>query len=635
VKETKTIPLSGNESRIVEFRVTENNEGSYSVKIGELHGVFIIADVPFPAALEIYQVTLTPFEAWANETVKISCKARNWGDEALTYRLAYRLDDVVIETKAIQLSAGEIIDVDPAFCSASSEGTHFVVVGGKTEPLYIVPTGKHTLRVALGRTDWHFYLNGERTDADYEELLDVGTYTVEVPFQWITAKSGGGLEFRQWADGELSRTRTIDLQGWTGLEPLYEVIFGVISCPSLSVWNGSNYVYITEVSAGTGYLPYFVYFGENGTRVFGYSDPWDYIRLEGDQLQPKDGYYDMKLTQRWDEIFYIDSVRLLAVDHSPDMDVYSTYGTRKYNLDEQGTIYTVSKNPSPPISAVYEGEDILAQISELEGIYATMPSEWEYQYQMNTLELDLGDLSGAEEIKLIVAGIVIWPPSEATAEWVAKFVTQPGVPPFPVQYMEVKDANGSWVRVPDNRQFPMLRTSPDTFVVNLTGLFPANDYSLRINTFFDWRFDYIGVDTTPQQEDVTIREIHPVYADLTQIFETYSTSTRNFTRYGDVTPLLLKADDKFVIGRQGDQVSLKFLSTEIGPVPEGMERDYFVVVSCWFKVPGLPYLDFAVDPLPFHDMSAFPYSPTESYPYDEDHLKYLREYNTREIAPAP
>jgi hypothetical protein len=390
-------------------------------------------------------------------------------------------------------------------------------------------------------------------------------------------------------------------------------------------------VYRTEVSAGTGYLPYFKYFGEKGTRVFGYSNPWDYIKLDSSQIRPRNGYYDMTLTQFWDEIFYIDAAKLIVIDHSPDVDVYSTSWTRKYNLEGQGTIYTVNKTLSMPISAVYDGEDVLPQISKLDGIYTPRPSDWQYQYHWDTLELNLGDLSAAKEIKLIVAGMVIWPSSEVTAEWVSKFVNLPGEPPFPVQYMEVKDANGSWVRVPDNRQFPMLDAAPETFVVNLTGLFPTNDYSLRINMFFDARFDYIGVDTTPQQ-DVKIQEINPFSATLTQIFETHSTSTGNFTRYGDVTELMLEADDKFVIGRQGDQVALKFLTTEIGPAPEGMERDYFVVASCWFKLPGLPYLNFTVDPLPFHNMSCFPYNPdTESYPYDAAHLSYLLEYNTRAI----
>jgi len=72
-------------------------------------------------------------------------------------------------------------------------------------------------------------------------------------------------------------------------------------------------------------------------------------------------------------------------------------------------------------------------------------------------------------------------------------------------------------------------------------------------------------------------------------------------------------------------------SADLPPQPEGMKRSFFIFVSCWFKVKGLPYLSFTVDPLPFHKMSSFPYPPTEKYPYDEDHLSYLFTYNTRLI----
>ena len=38
-----------------------------------------------------------------------------------------------------------------------------------------------------------------------------------------------------------------------------------------------------------------------------------------------------------------------------------------------------------------------------------------------------------------------------------------------------------------------------------------------------------------------------------------------------------------------------------------------------------------MDPLPFQAMSGFPYPDTESYPYDDEHLQFLQEYNTRVI----
>ena len=99
----------------------------------------------------------------------------------------------------------------------------------------------------------------------------------------------------------------------------------------------------------------------------------------------------------------------------------------------------------------------------------------------------------------MVAGVIVYSSGQVQGQWASQFVSQNGVKPFPPPYMEVKDADGNWVRVPDNRQFPLAEVTPESFVVDLTGLFPTSDYSLRINTFFDTRFDYIGVDTTPQQ----------------------------------------------------------------------------------------------------------------------------------------
>jgi len=622
VKENKTIQLLGNESRIVDFIVTENNEGSYSVKIDGLNGTFIITDMPPPSTLEISNLSISPYEGWANEPIKISVEVSNIGNETLSYPLAFRVNDVVRETRTIQLSARETITVNFTV-TESSEGTYSVIVGGLAGKFYIVPLDKHTLRVITAYSGFVFTLDGKKYATPYSELLDVGTHTVTVPEIYQTPK-GGVLEFLQWGDGDTSPTKTINLQSWMLLVPTYKLISGFASCPSLYVWNGTDFVYRTEVSDGTGYLGIFDYFLEDGTLVFAYSDPWDYIKLDRNQFQPRNGYFEMTMTQMWDEIFYIEAVKLIAVDHSPDADVYSTKGTYIYNIDGRGKIYTVSKDPLAPVSCVNgEREDCLPKISKLDGIF-TSGNEFHY----DTLELNLGDLSDAEEIKLIVAGTIIYSSGEIQGEWAAQFATQPGVKPFPPPYMEVKDEDGNWVRVPENRQFPLCDVINDRFVVNLTGLFPTNDYSLRINTFFDTHFDYIGVDITPQQ-DVTIQEILPVDANFYQVFGTSSTSAGNFTRYGDVTQLVRYADDEFVIGRRGDRVLLKF-PTDIGPVPENMERDFFVFASIWFKVKGLPYLDFTVDPLPFNDMSCFPYPVTENYPY-EDHLSYLLEYNTRTI----
>lgn len=626
VKESKTVELLGGESQIVEFTATENNVGSFSVEVAGLTGTFTVSATPPPSTLRLSDLITNPYEAWVNETIKISVKATNIGDEPISYWLAFKVNDEVKGTKNIQLLGGETTTVE-SNVTESSEGTYTVNVAGLTGRFHIVPSGRHTLEVSAPYSGFGFVLDGKSYTTPYSELLAVGKHTVTVQDTFQTRK-GGILKFLQWNDGDSSSTKTIDLQSWTLLVPSYQLISGIACCPSLYVWNGNEYVYRTEVSSGTGYLGILDYFQADGSIKFAYSDPWDYIKLDRSQIQPRNGYYDMILTQMSDEIFYMDAVKLFVVDHSRNVDVYSTQGTYIYNLDpnSKGKIYTVSKNPRPPISAIdEEGKNCLPQISMLDGICTAG-----HEFQWDIMTLDLGDLSNAKEIKLVVAGVVIYSSGEVQGAWAANFFSQPGVRPFPPPYMEVKDANGNWVPVPESMQFPLIDVTPDCFVVDLTGLFPTNDYSIRINSFFNTRFDYIGVDTTSQQ-NVIIHSINPASANFHSVFETNSGSSGNFTRYGDVTALMLEADDKYIVGRQGDEVSVKFRTSSIGPTPENMERDFFLYVSCWFKVKGLPYLSFTVDPLPFHAMSCFPYPSVESYPYDEEHLRYIYEYNTRRV----
>lgn len=431
------------------------------------------------------------------------------------------------------------------------------------------------------------------------------------------------------------------------------------------MWNGKEYVYVQEVS-NHGWLGYTRYVNEDGSLEYWRNNPWDYLPLDNTQLQAADGYYDVNLTQRWNEIFYLDAAYLMVVDHPSGTNVYSTMVEQYIDPSYMGQIYTVSANPSKPISAtnelvtVYNGAvvnsyskvDALSAVSNVDDVFTSgfngkYSQDWNNQ-TWNRLTLNLGDLTGATQIKLVVKAMVDWGPADSYVLWMNKFYSSQ-VPnhtePTPTPFMEVKDANGNWVRVPESRQFPLPPDLPPeglparTFVVDLTGLFPTNDYSLRINNFWNVTFDYIGIDTLTQQS-VTLQRIDPK-AFLRQEFVGTSPSSGAFTKYGDVTSLLLNEDDEFVIGRQGDSVALQFPTDKLTPLTSGMERDFFFFVACWFKVEyanygfGPGHDGFTVDPLPFHNMSGFPYPlQTESYPYDDAHAAYLRDYNTRVVAAA-
>ena len=140
----------------------------------------------------------------------------------------------------------------------------------------------------------------------------------------------------------------------------------------MEVWNGTGYSYVAEVNDGTGWLGYLEYFQPDGSMVFSYNYPYDYIKLDSTQLQPVNGFYNFKIAEMSDEIFYLDSVQMIAVDHPANVNVFSTASTFIYNLTGQGTIYTVSDNLATPVSAVNgTGQNVLPLISKLDGNFTT------------------------------------------------------------------------------------------------------------------------------------------------------------------------------------------------------------------------------------------------------------------------
>jgi hypothetical protein len=651
LEEEQTVGVPGRNFTIAEFTVIKEAEGNYTVEIGGLSGLLTTKNPP-PSASKIglSKLSVSPYEAWPNETLTARVKATNFGDASDSLALRFMVDGSFVERRTIELDAEETTTLEFTF-NETAEGKHTVKMNALTSSFTIVPVGYHTLSVGRsggGSTQVPFTLNGVTHLTGYTELLPVGEYTLTMPTPFTTATAV--FEFGYWSNGDKSTTTTVKLESRLIVVATYILISGYASCPSLFYWNGTDYVYVTEVS-NAGWLGYIDYIDENGDMVFGGGNPWDYIKLDANQVTARSAeagdFYDVVLLQKWDEIFYLDSAYMMVVDHPADVDVYSTM-INYVNPNFMGQIYTVSKdNIATPISAFNEkGENVLPQIAELDGVFTPATNgvespSWD-DIQMNQLTLDLGDLSNAQGIKLVINGMVDWGPAEPYYTWIDGFKTSfaEGLVPNgtqinPPPYMEVMDASGNWVRVPDDRQLP---TPADyvarSFVVDLTGLFPddVSDYRVRINNFWNVTFDYIGIDTTPQA-DIKVQRLNGD-ATFHQSYTTPSSSTGDFTRYGDVTQLVREGDEMFVIGRQGDQTSLKFPTADLSPLEDGMERDYFMFVACWFKDPPGNWgygFNFTVNPLPFRNMSGFPYPDTESYPSDDAHLQYLQEYNTRTI----
>gem|GEM_PF-321202 len=663
---TRDVTLAGQATEVVKFEVTETNAGTYSVEIDGLSGSFTVeSSIVASKNIDLIRVFVSPYEVWEGETVTVTAKANNMVNEEGVLSARLLVGGEVIETKQVTLAAREsdatiefTVTAGPANPETTKGYTVEVInLANKSDTLkgyfVVAPDGFHTLsinRAGGGSKPMIFTLNGVTYETPYNKLLPVGEYSLSTAE--IVDVGTGIVQFSHWNDGVESPSRTVTLDKWQSIMASYIVISGYASCPSLYIWNGINYTYITEVS-NAGWLGYMDYINEDGDIVFGGGNPWDYVKLDKSQLQPRTDngyeYYDIVLFQQWDEIFYLDTAYLVIVDHPNDTDVYSTM-VNYVNRGFYGEIYTIKKDSRlTPISATNEkGENVLSQISQLDGVFTPASNgvnspSWD-NITLNQLTLDLGDLSGAPEIKLIIHGMVDWGPAEPYYDWIDQFKTAfaEGLVPngtqlYPPPYMEVMDAQGNWVRVPQDRQMPTPADYvPRTFAVDLNGLFPTDvtEYKIRITNFWNVTFDYIGIDITPQ-ENITVHEISPIATLKPLEFgTTNSNASGYFTKYGDVTPLLLKADDIFVIGMQGDNVSLKFPTNSLPPLEDGVERSFFLFVASWFKDPPGNWgygFEFTVDPLPFQNMSGFPYPDTESYPTSEEYIQYLEEWNTRAV----
>jgi hypothetical protein len=648
VKETANITLAGNSSDIIAFANIENIVGTYDVQVGSLIGNFTIKEAPPESSkIVLSDLRVNPYEAWIDESVNVTAIAKNPSSLPDKLMVKITVDDLVVGSQVVQLDAGASQTIW-FMINASSEGKHTLKMNTLSGSLMIVKEGFHTLtinRSGGGSKSVPFTLNGKDYGTSFTELLPVGEYRITMPSPFSVGT--GVLEFTSWNDGARSPSRTFTLDRRLILVATYTLISGYASCPSLYVWNGTGYSYVTDVS-NPGWLGYIGYMNQNGDVVFSGGNPWDYVKLDKNLLATNNGYFDMTLAQQWDELYYLDSAYMLVVDHPIGTDVYTSM-TNYLNKGSTGQIYTVSNGKLlSPVGATNEkGQNVLPKIQQKDGIYTpgingnANPS-WN-NITFNQLTLDLGYLSEQPQIKLVMTGMVDWGPAETYYGWINSFkeaavqgLVPNGTEITPAPYMEVKDTNGNWVRAPQNRQIPLPSDyNARTFTVDLTGLFPAGttDYQVRFTNFWNVTYDYIGIDTTPQQT-TAIQKLTPTSAVLSQMWDTQSNASGAFTRYGDVTQLMQNADDMFVIGRQGDQVNMQFSTANLKDAEIGMERDYFFVVSCWFKDPPGAWgygFNFTVDPMPFMTMSGFPYSTGESYPYDAAHLVYIQQYNTRVI----
>ena len=420
------------------------------------------------------------------------------------------------------------------------------------------------------------------------------------------------------------------------------------SCPYLYAWNGSEYAFVTDVlwPSALG-MPLGIMAGEP---LYAFPNSTDeYLHIPGEKVHARNGKYTLQLTTELWESPYLDNINLVVLDHPESVDVYinETFTPPPY---PQFRIYSVA-NKYLPLSAVDQlGNDLRNAVMAQDQAYTMHLTPGTYQgiTELHDLILDFGDLDHADSIFLFLQGWLF--PTDAS---INVNISQASVTGLIFPQLQIVNREGNWETVIDNLGFPKGKNK--TMIFDLTGRFIVSDYRVRIRTNMQIYWDHIFMATDVTNNDLAVVNLQPASADLhyrgfsvisrkdfgsPHIPDYYNITTGQkwrdltgkYTRHGDVLPLLLESDSKYVIMNAGDEISLEFIASDLPGLPENWRRDFLFYNDGWLKDGDLNTAHGqTVEPLPFHGMSAYPYGFGDAYPTDSDYIEYISMYNTRTV----
>jgi len=425
------------------------------------------------------------------------------------------------------------------------------------------------------------------------------------------------------------------------------------SCPTLFAWDGREYQLVGDM-LGAGVVGHWIA-AENGHVERNIARPTETIKIDPASLREKDGKLSFRFMEPLEESVYLDQVKLLAVDHPADVDVYpNEYFASNPPYPPFKVVISNNKDARLPAGAWDEhGHDVLPDLLAHKYFGDFKVLSFQGFAEPHSLELDLGEPYRGGPMWLLMHGEIEY--YSATSMYAAD---QAHLRPF-APYVEALVAGPSagkakWVRVIDDMGFPA--GGPRTMTADLSGKLPPGTRRIRITTNLQIYWDNISISRTNQDNDqnqsVRLTPVPLARAELNfhgfplkiedqppgnvkYIYEKtsatgpYTRPAGAYTRYGDVRPLLDSIDDKFVVFGSGDEVALDFDPAKLPALPHGWVRDYFFTANGYEKdMDFYAYRGDTVDPLPFRNMRTYPY-PGQSFPADAEHMNYLLEYNTR------
>jgi len=419
------------------------------------------------------------------------------------------------------------------------------------------------------------------------------------------------------------------------------------SCPWVFTYNGNKMEFITD----------FLWRTALGLRINAQGKAKvihsiDWVKINGDQLQPKKGYYDVRITADLWETHFFDHVALMAVDHPANTDVFVD---ERFKLPAPKQQLYSLKNLHP-VKTAYDntGLDVTQKIARKDGNYvANLPlTPYQGLTKEHYIELDLGKKKTSGKQRLVASGWVY--PTDSSVNVAISQGSHPA--PHGIR-VEVPNGKGGWKVAKKNIGFPAGKKK--TMLVDLDGLFESGSpRRLRLYTNMEIYWDQFQLGTESKHADIKTHRIAasssqlqyrgysklehkerfsptvPDYQKLEGTTQKWRDLVGFYTRYGDVEELTKKSDDRYVIMNAGDELRFKFPA--LSSPQKGWKRDFVLIGDGWVK-DGDYNTGFSktVLPLPYHGMKDYSNKPErlQDDPVFQQHKQDWVKYHTRYVTP--
>jgi hypothetical protein len=361
----------------------------------------------------------------------------------------------------------------------------------------------------------------------------------------------------------------------------------------------------------------------------------------------------LRITEPMEEVAYVDRLELQVIDHPAEWSVFPDERLAITGPPPTHRLLVVKKRLWPVRALAPGGVDCTRNLRSVDRRYAYEPKldrRFIGYCRPHSLELDFGDrlagLRADEPVFLFLNGFIEYPYSstvyaagQARVGWDAIRV-------------EAAGADGAWRTIVPDAGAPggMARM----FTVDLTGKL-AGARKLRLTTNMELYYDQIFLAPVAGADQVRVRRLPPQTADfryvgfalefspdgqlpliydydLTQATAPFQVQRGPYTRYGPVTELLQAFDDRYVMVGPGDEIAVRFDASALEPPAPGMTRSFILVSHAYCKDMDLyTATPDTVTPLPFREMSRYPYPPDEHFPDTPELRAWRQAYNTRRV----